>query len=67
MERISSKQDVGDWILKRLMLPGLIIANLFIFLLSFGSLVAAQSPFDLPLLAGTESRLVVFEGFYRPT
>ena len=44
-----------------------LVSTVFIFLLSFGSSGAAQSPLDLSPLADTPTRLVVFEGFYRPT
>jgi hypothetical protein len=44
-----------------------LVSTVLIFLLSFGSSGAAQSPLDLSPLADTPTRLVVFEGFYRPT
>jgi hypothetical protein len=39
----------------------------FIFLLSFGTPVAAQSTPESYPVADTQGRLVVFEGFYNPS
>ena len=44
-----------------------LILAAFIFVLSFGPPVAAQSLPEVSPFAVAQSRLVVFEGFYRPT